>query len=361
MSKHLSRELINPDLQTRKLKHAQVCLTYPVEYETRTTGLEHFDLPYCALPETDLAKIDTRTLFLGKSLNAPILIGAMTGGAELSAVINKNLAIAAETLGVGLMLGSQRVMLEHPEATGSFAVRPYAPSVLLVGNLGVAQLNKGYGTGHLIRAIDLIGADALALHTNPLQEALQHDGDTNFASLLSKLHDVVPNVPYPVLLKEVGHGLRGAVALAVKDVGFSALDVAGAGGTSWAKVEEFVNYGEVRHQALAEWGIPTAQALQEVRATLPTMPLVASGGIRTGVDIAKALIMGASVIAVAKPLLAPATQTPEAVIETLQDLIWQLKVAMHCSGAGSIAALKALELEEHSSISVGQPKTEGRR
>lgn len=212
--------------------------------------------------------------------------------------------------------------------------------------MGVAQLNKGYGADHVTRAVDLIGADALALHTNPLQEALQHNGDTNFASLLPKLHEVVPKVPYPVLLKEVGHGLSQAVALSVKDVGFAALDVAGAGGTSWAKVEEFVNYGEVRHKALAEWGIPTAKALQEVRATLPTMPLVASGGIRTGVDIVKALVMGASVIAVAKPLLAPATQTPEAVIETLQDLIWQVKVAMHCSGAGSVAALKTLSLRE---------------
>jgi isopentenyl-diphosphate Delta-isomerase len=344
---HVSKHPPEPikELPTRKLKHAQVCLTYPVEYETRTTGLEHFELPYCALPETDLAHIDTSTSFLGKSLNAPILIGAMTGGADLSAVINKNLAVAAEALGIGLMLGSQRVMLEHPEAISSFAVRPYAPSVLLIGNLGVAQLNKGYDANHLTKAVKLIGADALALHTNPLQEALQHKGDTNFASLIPKLHEVVTPVPYPVLLKEVGHGLSKEVALAVKEVGFAALDVAGAGGTSWAKVEEFVNYGQVRHAALAEWGIPTAQALQEVRAALPTMPLVASGGIRTGVDIAKTLALGANVVAIAKPLLEPATQSPEAIIEKLQDLIWQLKVAMHCSGARSIAALKTLELK----------------
>jgi isopentenyl-diphosphate Delta-isomerase len=332
-------------LSTRKLKHAQVCLTYPVEYETRTTGFERFTLPYCALPETDLAAIDTKTTFLGKSLAAPILIGAMTGGAELSKTINQHLALAAETLGVGLMLGSQRVMLEHQGALASFAVRPYAPTALLIGNLGVAQLNKGYGADHLIRAVELINADALALHTNPLQEALQHNGDTNFAALLPKLREVVPKVPYPVLLKEVGHGLNKAVALAVKDIGFAALDVAGAGGTSWAKVEEFVNYGEIRHLELAEWGIPTAQALQEVHGALPEMPLVASGGIRTGVDIAKALAMGASVVAIAKPLLEPATQSPEAVIAKLQDIIWQLKVAMHCTGSRDIAALQTLDLE----------------
>jgi isopentenyl-diphosphate Delta-isomerase len=343
VSKYSPREE-TPELRTRKLKHAQVCLSYPVEYETRTTGLEHVDLPYCALPETDLANIDTHTTFLGKSLNAPLLIGAMTGGAELSAVINKNLAVAAETLGVGLMLGSQRVMLEHPEALPSFAVRPYAPSTLLIGNLGVAQLNKGYGAEHMIRAVESIGADALALHTNPLQEALQRNGDTNFASLTPKLQGIVPKVPYPVLLKEVGHGLSKTVALSIQDVGFAALDVAGAGGTSWAKVEEFVNYGEVRHKDLAEWGIPTAQALQEVRSALPAIPLIASGGIRTGVDIAKALVMGATAVAVARPLLEPATQSAEAVIETLQDLIWQLKVAMQCSGAENVAALKTLTL-----------------
>jgi isopentenyl-diphosphate Delta-isomerase len=333
-------------IQGRKLKHVEVCLNYPVEYTTRTTGFEKVDLPYCSLPETNLLEINTQTTFLGKALNAPLLIGAMTGGAEFSAVINKNLAIAAETLGVGLMLGSQRVMLEHPEAVSSFAVRQYAPTTLLMGNLGVAQLNKGYGAKQLIKAVELIHADALALHTNPLQEALQNKGDTNFSWLLPKLLEVVPNVPHPVLLKEVGHGLSGSVALAVKDVGFAALDVAGAGGTSWAKVEEFVNYGEVRHHDLAEWGIPTARALQDVHEVLPTMPLIASGGIRTGVDIAKALMMGASVVAVARPLLGPATKSPEAVIEKLQDIIWQFKVAMHCTGAGNITALKSLPLTQ---------------
>ncbi len=338
--------MANEPLQTRKLKHVEVCLNYPVEYSTRTTGFEAFDLPYRALPETNLSTISTQTIFLGKPLTAPLLIGAMTGGAELSGIINKNLAVAAETLGVGLMLGSQRVMLEHPEAVSSFAVRPYAPTTLLIGNLGVAQLNKGYNPQHLSRAVELVGADALALHTNPLQEALQQKGDTNFSVLLPKLRQLVPMLGFPLILKEVGHGLSKEVAQSVKDVGFAALDVAGAGGTSWAKVEEFVNYGEVRHPDLAEWGIPTARALQGVHEALPTTPLIASGGIRTGVDIAKALMMGASVVAIARPLLEPATKSPEAVIEKLQDIIWQLKVAMHCVGAVNIAALKMLKLIE---------------
>ena len=330
-------------LTDRKLKHVEVCLHYPIEYTTRTTGFERFDLPYRALPETDLHSVDTGTTFLGKPLRAPLLIGAMTGGAELSGTINRHLALAAEAVGVGLMLGSQRVMLEHIEAASSFKVRPYAPNTLLIGNLGVAQINKGYGVEELRRAVESIGADALALHTNPLQEALQKNGDTNFSGLVDKLEKIVPQVPYPVLLKEVGHGLSAQVARSVENVGFAALDVAGAGGTSWAKVEEFVNYGSVRSPQLAEWGIPTATALQEVHRALPDMPLVASGGIRSGVDIAKALLLGAQVVAIAKPLLEPATRSAEAVVEILERLIWELRVAMHCSGAGDLEALKRLE------------------
>ena len=332
-------------LRARKLKHVEVCLEHPVEYTARTTGFEHFDLPYAALPESDLASIDTRTTFLGKTLAAPLLIGAMTGGAERSAAINRNLALAAQEMGVGLMLGSQRVMLEHPHARASFEVRPVAPDILLIGNLGVAQLNKGYGAAELSRAAALVGADALALHTNPLQEALQEGGDTNFADLLPKLREVVPRVPLPVLLKEVGHGLSGAVAERVKDVGFAALDVAGAGGTSWAKVEEYVLYGEVRHPHLAEWGIPTATALQEVRKTLPQMPLIASGGVRSGVDAAKALALGAEVVAVARPLLEPSTVSPEKVAAWLRHFVWELRVTMHCAGVRDIAALKEVKLE----------------
>jgi isopentenyl-diphosphate Delta-isomerase len=328
----------------RKLKHVEVCLNFAVEYTTRTTGFEVFDLPYKALPETNLLDINTRVAFLGKPLEAPLLIGAMTGGSELSAVINKNLALAAHQLGIGLMLGSQRVMLENPAAIASFAVRPYAPHALIIGNLGVAQLNKGYGPSEMTRAIELVGADALALHTNPLQEALQHKGDTDFLNLAAKLNSVVSQVPYPLVLKEVGHGLSKEVIYSVKDAGFAAFDVAGAGGTSWAKVEEFVNFGEVRHLELAEWGIPTAQALQEAKTVAATTPLIASGGIRTGLDIAKALVLGAEVVAVARPLLKAAVESPEAVIKKLEDLIWELKVAMHCCGAATLQDLKQLTL-----------------
>lgn len=334
---------LGPRLEARKLKHLEVCLHYPVEFE-RTTGFERFELPYRALPESDLSRIDLRTRFLGKPLAAPLLIGAMTGGAARAALINRHLAEAAQRLGIGLMLGSQRVMLEHPEALASFQVRRYAPEALLIGNLGVAQLNKGYGAAELTRAVSLIQADALALHTNPLQEALQPGGDADFSALVPKLHALVPELPFPVLLKEVGHGLSPAVAAAVEGAGFAALDVAGAGGTSWAKVELYARYGELRHPELAEWGIPTADALLGVRRALPEMPLVASGGVRTGLDAAKALAMGAQVVALARPLLAPALESAEAVVAHLKTLLWELRVAMHCAGASDLAALARTEL-----------------
>ena len=332
----------------RKLRHVEVCLDYPVAFQTRSTGFERYDLPYRALPETDLATIDTGTTFLGVPLSAPLLIGAMTGGAELSGTINRNLAIAAQRLGVGLMLGSQRVMLEHPEALASFEVRGLAPDVLLLGNLGVAQLKRGYGAAELERAVTSVGADGLALHTNPLQEALQVGGDTDFSALLARLEQIVPQLPFPVVLKEVGHGLSAAVARSVRGCGFAAIDVAGAGGTSWARVEEFVAYGVIRHPELAEWGLPTAEALLEVRAELPEMPLIASGGVRSGLDIAKTLALGGQVCAVAHPLLAPATHSPEAVVTVLERLLFELRVAMHGCGAHDLDALRGLDLRRRS-------------
>lgn len=335
-------------LGRRKLRHVEVCLERPVAYQTRTTGFERYDLPYRALPETDLAAIDTSTHVLGAPLAAPLLIGAMTGGAELSGTINRNLAIAAQRLGIGLMLGSQRVMLERPEAQATFEVRRHAPDVLLIGNLGVAQLKRGYGAAEMERAVGAIGADAIALHTNPLQEALQLGGDTDFAELIPTLERLVPTLPFPVILKEVGHGLSGAVARSVRSVGFAALDVAGAGGTSWARVEEFVAHGEIVHPELAEWGIPTAKALVEVHDALPSMPLIASGGVRSGVDVAKALALGARVCALALPLLAPATRSADEVVAVLERVIFELRVAMHGVGAHDVAALGALALRPRS-------------
>ncbi|WP_369815908.1 type 2 isopentenyl-diphosphate Delta-isomerase [Mycobacterium sp. 852013-51886_SCH5428379] len=326
-------------METRKRRHIDVCLDGPVEYETVTTGLENFRLPYNALTQTSLSRIDLRTEFLGKPLRAPVLIGAMTGGAELSATINTNLAVAAQRLGVGMMLGSQRIMIDNEEAAGSFAVRDVAPDVLVIGNIGLAQLSDSVLPA-LDRVLDRVGADALAVHTNPLQEAMQPDGDTDFTGSIARLRAVAAALTRPVLLKEVGHGIGATAAAELVDCPLAGVDVAGAGGTSWARVEQLVRHGEIRHPALAEWGIPTAQALLEVRRTLPDMPLVASGGIRTGMDAAKALAMGAEVVAVARPLLAPAIESPEAVVEWLSSFVDELRVCLHGCGAADLAALR---------------------
>ena len=331
-------------IQARKVKHLEACLYGPVEFQTIRTGFADLTLPYRALPETDLGSVELTTSFHGRSLQAPLLIGAMTGGAELAATINRNLAAAAEELGLGLMLGSQRIMLEYPELAASFQVREHAPNALLIGNPGIAQLNRGYGATEVDRAAEMINADAMALHANPLQEAMQADGDTDFRGLLGRLGDLVENATCPVMLKEVGHGLGREVVTALDGVPLSAIDVAGAGGTSWARVEQYVRHGEIIHPDLVEWGIPTATALAQVRAARPEVPAVASGGIRSGLDIAKALAMGASAVAIARPLLAPAIESPEAVVDVLADLLGQLRAVMYCAGVTDIASLAQVSL-----------------
>jgi isopentenyl-diphosphate Delta-isomerase len=326
-------------METRKRRHIDVCLSEAVDYQTVTTGLERYRLPYNALTQTDLGSVDLSVDFLGVRLRAPVLIGAMTGGAELSGTINRNLAAAAQQLGVGMMLGSQRIMLDNGVASTSFTVRDVAPDALLIGNIGLAQLDEVM-VPDLVKALDRVGANALAVHTNPLQEAMQHEGDTDFSGSVSRLRDIAGSIGCPVMLKEVGHGIGAAAAAELVDCPIAAVDVAGAGGTSWARVEQFVRYGEIRYPALAEWGIPTAEALLEVRHTLPDVSIVASGGIRTGMDAAKALAMGADAVAVARPLLAPAIESPAAVADWLQRFIDELRVCLHGCGAANLAALR---------------------
>jgi isopentenyl-diphosphate delta-isomerase len=334
----------------RKRKHLDVCLTEDVDNATVTTGLERYQLPYNALTQTNLGEIDLCTDFLGARLRVPLLVGAMTGGAELSATVNRNLAAAAQELGIGMMLGSQRIMLDSTlgeHAASSFAVRNVAPDVLLFGNIGLSQLTKS-NLPDLVKALDLVGADALAVHTNPLQEAMQSGGDTDFSGSVSRLRDASEALGYPILLKEVGHGLgAAAVAELLRVPGeppVAAIDVAGAGGTSWARVEQYVRYGELRHPELADWGVPTAQAIVEVRQILPDVPLVASGGIRSGMDAAKAIALGADVVAVARPLLAPAIASASAVLDWLQQFIDELRICLHGCGASDLAALRAVDL-----------------
>jgi len=326
-------------LQMRKRRHIDVCLNQPVDYQTQTTGLDRYRLPYNALTQTNLGSIDLGTEFLGKRLRAPVLIGSMTGGAELSRTINRNLASAAEQLGLGMALGSQRIMLGDDLAAASFQVRDVAPDTLLIGNIGLAQLDRQM-IPDLVAALDRVGADAIGVHTNPLQEAMQHEGDTDFSGSIARLREMAGSIGYPVLLKEVGHGIGATAAAELLDCPIAAVDVAGAGGTSWARVEQFVRYGEIRYPSLAEWGIPTAQALLEVRHMLPDMAIVASGGIRTGMDAAKVIAMGADMVAIARPLLAPAIESSSAVVDWLERFIDELRICLHGCGAADLGALR---------------------
>jgi len=337
-------------MQNRKRRHIDVCLSEPVGYDDVTTGLDRYQLPYNALTQTNLSDIELSTTFFGANLRTPILIGAMTGGAELSRTINRNLAAAAQQLGLGMMLGSQRIMLDSAlgeRAADSFTVRDVAPDVLLFGNIGLAQLTKT-AVPDLAKVLDRVGADALAVHTNPLQEAMQHNGDTDFSGSLNRLREAADTLDYPVLLKEVGHGIGGAAAAELSGaegkLPVAGIDVAGAGGTSWSRVEQFVRYGELRYPNLADWGIPTARAIVEVREVLPDIPLVASGGIRTGMDAAKAIALGADVVAVARPLLPAAIESAAAVVDWLGPFIDELRVCLHGCGAANLAALRDVDL-----------------
>ena len=332
-------------LAARKLRHIDACLTGPVEFVGVTTGFEWFDLPYNALTQTSLTAVDLSTEFLGVPLKAPVLIGAMTGGADMARTINRNLADAAQKLGVGMMLGSQRIMLEDDPAgnaaAASFEVRDLAPDALLIGNIGLAQVTDDLAP-KLRRALARVGANAVAVHLNPLQEAMQESGDTDFTGALDRLARLAEELDYPVLVKEVGHGIGAAAAELLRGIPIAAVDVAGAGGTSWARVEQVVRYGEVRYPAVADWGIPTAQALMEVRRTLPEMPLMASGGIRSGMDAAKALALGADVVAMARPLLAPAIESSSADVDVLGGFIEELRICLHCAGAADLDELRRI-------------------
>jgi len=325
----------------RKLEQLRVCLDEDVRSMT-TTGLERYRLLHQALPEMALEEVDTGTTFLGRRLRAPLLISAMTGGAALAKEVNQRLAAAAQELGLAMCLGSQRAAIADPALLATYQVRQVAPDILLFANLGAVQLNYGYGVRECLRAVEGVGADALVLHLNPLQEALQPEGNTNFAGLLGKIAQVCRALPVPVIVKEVGWGISAAIAEALYQAGVAALDLAGAGGTSWSEVERYRSATPAEAEvaeAFADWGIPTAEALVAIRQACPRLPLIASGGIKDGGEIAKCLALGANLAGIAQPLLRPAMDSPEAVSGQLRIILRQLRVAMFCAGARTVADL----------------------
>jgi isopentenyl-diphosphate delta-isomerase len=328
--------------QTRKKEHLELCLDTDSVLSPSSTGLEAYRFVHNALPEIDIDEIDVSTTFLGKRLKAPILISSMTGGFDLARKVNRNLAAAAQALGLAMGVGSQRVAIEEPSAAPSFQVRDLAPDILLFGNLGAVQLNYGYGIDQCRRAVAMIGADGLILHLNVLQEAVQPEGNRNFKGLTGKIATVCAELDVPVVAKEVGNGISVDVAMRLQRAGVKAIDIAGKGGTSWSAVEaqRAARRGQPADTAFADWGIPTEEALISVRKALPELPLIASGGIRTGVDMAKSIALGADLAALGQPLLAAALESADKVVESLAGAIHELKVSMLCVGAKRLGDLR---------------------
>jgi isopentenyl-diphosphate delta-isomerase len=327
----------------RKARHLDICLEDDVA-STQSAGWEQVRLRHEALPEIALEDVDQSVRFLGFALRAPLLISSMTGGTPRAGAINRRLAAAAAAAGVALGLGSGRALIERPSLLSTFAVRDVAPDLVLFANLGAVQLNCGVEIDDVRRLMSDLGADGLFLHFNPLQEALQPGGDTDFRGLAAKITKLCSTLDAPVIAKSVGSGIGPATAARLLDAGIAAIDVAAAGGTSWARVEG-KRSNDLRHEALAEtfagWGTPTATAVTELRAAHPSVPLIASGGVRSGVDMARALALGADLCGIALPFLAAAEQSREAVDQLIGELLAGLRIAMFATGSRTPAELRA--------------------
>ncbi|MGB5960705.1 MAG: type 2 isopentenyl-diphosphate Delta-isomerase [Coleofasciculaceae cyanobacterium] len=332
------------ETQARKADHIRICLDEDVQFSANSNGLERYRFIHCCLPELDRSEIDLKTSFLGKLLGAPLLISSMTGGTEEAKTINFRLAEVAQQYKLAMGVGSQRVAVENPEVAHTFKVRSLAPDILLFANIGAVQLNYSYGVDQCQRVVDLTQADALILHLNPLQECIQTNGDTNFRGLLDKIHIVCSKLTVPVIVKEVGNGISAATAQKLIEAGVSAIDVAGAGGTSWAKVES--ERAKNAHQrqlgaTFADWGLPTAECITSIRGFNSEIPLIASGGLRNGLDVTKAIALGADIAGLAFPFLQAAAQSVEAVEALVQLLLAEITTVFLCTGNANLSQLKS--------------------
>ena len=335
-------------IDQRKADHIKINLEQDVR-SALTTGLENYRFIHEALPELDLNRIDTSLSLFGKKLHSPILISSMTGGTSEAETINLRLAEAAQECGIAMGVGSQRAAIEHPEQAVTFQVRRVAPDILLFANLGAVQLNYGYGIDQCRKAVDMIQADALYLHLNPVQEAVQDAGDINFEGLAKKIEEVCKKIEVPVIAKEVGWGISERTAKLLADCGVSAIDVAGAGGTSWSQVEMHRAPDEFTRQLAATfvgWGIPTAESILNVKKAVPDMTIFASGGIKDGLDIAKCIALGATLGGMAGQFLKAAAVSTEKAVEMMKLTKRQIEVTMFACGTERIGELGIEKLME---------------
>ncbi len=324
------------ETELRKSDHIKISLEKDIKHK-KSTGFGDVELIHNALPEMDFDNIDTDVEFFGKNLSAPVIISGMTGGTAEAEKINRNIARAAEEVGIGMGVGSQRAMIEDGKLMSTYYVRNVAKNIFLIGNVGAAQLVKGYGIAECKKAVDMIKADALAIHLNAAQELVQSEGDSGWKGVLSAIKAVTKELSCPVIVKETGAGISGVVAKRLEQAGVKAIDVSGAGGTSWTAVESF--RGSPVGDTFNDWGIPTAVALKWCKQTVK-IPVLASGGIRNGLDVAKAIALGAHACTVAKPFLKTAVAGYEKTKAEMQRIIRELKIAMFLTGSKNVNDLR---------------------
>ncbi|MEM2586788.1 MAG: type 2 isopentenyl-diphosphate Delta-isomerase [Candidatus Bathyarchaeia archaeon] len=334
----------------RKEDHLRICLEKDVEAKKITAGFEDVFLIHKALPEINLEDIRTETFFLNHKFSAPIIVEGMTGGTEKSVTINAAIAQAVEELGLGMGVGSQRAALEDPSLERTYKiVREKAPKAFLVSNIGGPQLLMEDSISKIKRAVEMIEADALAIHLNPLQEVVQPEGEKFYAGIIDRIRRVTERLDVPIIVKETGGGISAEVAGMLEDAGVACIDVAGAGGTSWAAVEYYraveqgIAFSRDLGLMLWDWGIPTVISLIEVTRST-SLPVIASGGVRSSLDIAKSIALGASLAGIARPVLLSASRGYEDVKRMLSSLIAQLRSVMFLVGADSIERLRKAPL-----------------
>jgi len=330
----------------RKADHIEICLKENVQSRKTTTGFEDVHLIHKALPEIEREKIDLSTTVFGYKFSAPLFVGAMTGGTAKATKINAAIAEAVEELHLGMGVGSQRIAIDNPKIEHSFSVvREKAPTAFILANIGGPQLVGKYGVKEAKKVVEMVQANALAIHLNALQEAVQAEGDTNYSNLLQKICKLAQELDIPVVVKETGAGISADDAAMLAAAGVAGIDVAGAGGTSWAAVEYYRAKArrDGSSQRLGEtfwdWGIPTAVSLVETVKSV-NLPVIASGGIRNGIDATKALALGASLASATYPFLGPATTGSADVKKALQYLVGEVRNAMFLVGANSVQKLQ---------------------
>lgn len=340
-----------PTNEQRKADHIRINLEEDVAFKRLSSGFDDYFFMHRALPELNLTAVDTTTSLFGKTLHTPLLISSMTGGTAEARRINRILAEAAREAGLAMGLGSMRAAIEDASLEETYEVRDLAPDIPLFANLGAVQLNYGYGVSECLRAVEMVEADALILHFNALQEAVQPEGDGDFSGLLDKVAQICAAMPVPVIAKEVGWGFAEDTARQLAEAGIAAIDVAGAGGTSWSQVEMYraptPRLARVAG-AFIDWGIPTSTSIRYCRQGAPQLPIIASGGIRNGIDVAKSIALGASAAGLAGEFLRAADKGGVAdVVELAETITDELRVAMFVSGAANLTQLAQTPLHTH--------------